>query len=124
MKSIPKIILVTVLFFSWNFNSADLNFKTEIQAETLSDWYDADWNYRKSVNISGSPSVLADFQVLMAIDTAVLMSDGKMSLDCSDLRFTDSDGGECSFYSNFRSNNLYVLRQFFRAICQQRRKNF
>jgi hypothetical protein len=92
MKLISKIILIIILFFSWNFNSADLNFKTEIQAETLSDWYDADWNYRKSVNISGSPSVLADFQVLMAIDTAVLMSDGKMSLDCSDLRFTDSDG--------------------------------
>ena len=92
MKPIIKIILITILFFSWNFNSVDLNFKNEIQAETLPDWYDTDWNYRKSVNISGSPSVLADFQVLMVIDTAVLMSGGKMSLDCSDLRFADSDG--------------------------------
>ena len=92
MKSIPKIILIVVLFFSWNFNSVDLNFRTEIQAESSSNWYDADWNYRKPINISGSPSVLADFQVSMTVDTAVLMSDGKMSLDCGDFRFTDSDG--------------------------------
>ena len=88
MKLILKIALIIILFFSWNFNSVDLNFKTKVQAETSSDWYSADWNYRKSVNISGSPSVLADFQVL----TAVLMSDGNMSLDCNDLRFADSDG--------------------------------
>ncbi len=92
MKLISKIILITILFFSWNFNSVDLNFKTEIQAEISSDWYNIDWNYRKPINISGSPSVLADFQVSMAIDTAVLMSDGKMRLDCGDFRFTDSDG--------------------------------
>ena len=99
MKLISKIILITILFFSWNFNSVDLNFKTEIKAETSSDWYSADWNYRKSVNISGSPSVLADFQVLMTVNTAVLMSDGKMSLDCSDLRFIGSDGkGELNYW--------------------------
>ena len=92
MELISKIILITILFFSWNFNSADLNFKPEIQAEILSDWYNADWNYRKSINISGSPSVLADYQVLITVDTAVSMSDEKMSLDCSDLRFADSDG--------------------------------
>ena len=92
MKLITKIILIIVLFFSWNFNLADFNFETKIQAEISSDWYSTDWNYRKSVNISGSPSVLADFQVLMVVDTAVLMSGEKMSLDCGDLRFTDSDG--------------------------------
>jgi len=52
------------------------------------------WKYRKPITIDatkiGIP--LTDFQVELFIDTASLIKQGKMKPDCSDIRFTDSDG--------------------------------
>ena len=51
----------------------------------------AGWSYREPVNISSS-SALTDYQVLVTVDTASLIFDGKMQLNGDDIRFTDSDG--------------------------------
>jgi len=45
--------------------------------------------YKKVVTISSS-SALSDYQVSMTVDTASLISAGKMKSDCSDIRFYDS----------------------------------
>jgi len=52
------------------------------------------WKYRKPITISNTnnPNGLADFQVLVVVDTASLVSAGKMKSDCSDIRFTDENG--------------------------------
>lgn len=50
------------------------------------------WNYRKATTISNTGSTLSDYQVLTTIDTAILISAGKMRSDCGDIRFTDTDG--------------------------------
>jgi hypothetical protein len=50
------------------------------------------WQYRKPVTVSNSGSALTDYQVLVTLDTASLISAGKMRSDCGDIRFTDSDG--------------------------------
>ncbi|MEM0324682.1 MAG: DUF2341 domain-containing protein [Candidatus Aenigmatarchaeota archaeon] len=52
-----------------------------------------DFNYRIPINITErSGNDLIDYQVLITLDTASLISQGKMRNDCGDIRFTDSDG--------------------------------
>jgi len=52
------------------------------------------WSYRKPVTIdnTGNSNTLTDYQVLVTLDTASLISEGKMQSDCDDIRFTDTDG--------------------------------
>ncbi|MEM5830534.1 MAG: DUF2341 domain-containing protein, partial [Candidatus Aenigmatarchaeota archaeon] len=51
------------------------------------------WQYRKPITIQeNSGNTLIDYQVLITLDTASLISAGKMRSDCGDIRFTDSDG--------------------------------
>ena len=49
------------------------------------------WQYRIPITVTSSQS-LSDYQVLVKVDTASLISAGKMRSDCGDIRFTDSDG--------------------------------
>ena len=55
-------------------------------------WWNSSWMYRRAATISNDTgSTLTDFQVRITVDTASLISAGKMNSDCSDLRFVDSD---------------------------------
>ncbi|NPA76743.1 MAG: DUF2341 domain-containing protein, partial [Candidatus Diapherotrites archaeon] len=53
----------------------------------------AGFNYRRPITIdnSGGPAYSA-VPVKVVVDTAALIAEGKMKSDCSDVRFTDSDG--------------------------------
>ena len=55
-------------------------------------WYDTAYGNRKPVTITHSGDTLTDADILVTIDTASLISAGKLQSDCDDLRFTDSDG--------------------------------
>ncbi|MBI2121661.1 MAG: DUF2341 domain-containing protein [Candidatus Sungbacteria bacterium] len=46
------------------------------------------WQYRKLISIS-SATALSNYQILISLDTASLVSAGKMRSDCGDMRFTD-----------------------------------
>ena len=50
--------------------------------------------YRRPIKIDNTQNsnTLSDYQVLVTLDTASLISAGKMRSDCGDIRFTDSDG--------------------------------
>jgi hypothetical protein len=52
------------------------------------------WLYRRAVTIdnTANPNTLTDYQVLVVVDTASLITQGKMRSDCGDIRFTDEDG--------------------------------
>jgi hypothetical protein len=52
------------------------------------------WLYRRAivVNNTGNPNTLVDYQVLVVVDTASLISAGKLQSTCADIRFTDEDG--------------------------------
>jgi len=76
-------------------------------------WYNASWIYRKPVVINNTQNSnsLTDFQVLVTIDTASLITAGKMRPDCGDMRFTDSDGVTLVNYwseSGINSSNTNV----------------
>ena len=65
-------------------------FSTRENGEVLS-WYSSSWDYRKQVQVSNSGSLLSNEDVLVSVDTATLISEGKLQSDCDDLRFVDSD---------------------------------
>jgi len=52
------------------------------------------WSYRRPITIDNTqcPDDLQDYQVLVIVDTATLISEGKLRSDAGDLRFTDEDG--------------------------------
>jgi hypothetical protein len=56
------------------------------------------WLYRRPITIDNTqnPNTLTDYQVLVTLDTATLISYGKMNSDCSDIRFSypNPDGTE------------------------------
>ena len=52
-------------------------------------WWNTTFQYRKPITITEqSGNTLTDYQVRLEIDTATLISEGKMNEDCSDVRFT------------------------------------
>ena len=75
--------------------------KTSINDTTLGDfsgitdsasaWYDQNWKYRKSIEISNTGKDLFDYQIYFEVDTQSLISAGKLSSDGSDLLFVDSN---------------------------------
>ncbi|MEW6069899.1 MAG: DUF2341 domain-containing protein [Candidatus Thermoplasmatota archaeon] len=62
-------------------------------------WYNSSWQYRKPITIAEqSGTALIDYQVLLTIDTASLISVGKMQSDGDDIRFTDANNIELSYW--------------------------
>ncbi len=56
--------------------------------ENLTGEFLPDYNYRLPITIQeNSGNTLTDYQVLIVVDTASLISQGKMNSDCSDIRF-------------------------------------
>ena len=50
------------------------------------------WNYRRPITVSNTGSALTDYQILVTVDTATLVTAGKLLSSCNDIRFTSSDG--------------------------------
>ncbi len=69
-------------------------FLTLLKPQTITAaWFDDSWLYRKAVNLTNSSgSNLTAFQVSFTLDTATLISNGKMQSDCDDIRVTDTNG--------------------------------
>jgi hypothetical protein len=62
-------------------------------SEGEGDWYSLSWGYRRSIPISHAGSSVTEYQVLVDnLDTASLISAGKLQADCDDIRFTADDG--------------------------------
>jgi hypothetical protein len=66
-------------------------FKVDENSIVFDPWLNG-FPYRKPITISNSGSALTNYQVNVTVDTASLISAGKMRTDCGDIRFTDSDG--------------------------------
>ena len=61
-------------------------------------WMNSSWLYRKAISVANSGSELINEEVLITIDTATLVTAGKIQNDCDDLRFTDSDESTALVY--------------------------
>ncbi len=52
----------------------------------------AGWIYRQEITVNNPGSTLTDYQTLITLNTASLISANKMQPDCADIRITDSTG--------------------------------
>ena len=78
-------------------------------------WYNNSWNYRKAITVSNSGSTLSNYQTLIILDTATLITATKLRSDCGDIRITDSDGStlldywiEPGTYSSSSATRIWV----------------
>lgn len=62
-------------------------------------WWDQSYGYRQTVSITNSSgSNLTNFQVSFTLDTATLITAGKMQSDCDDIRITDISGNLLNYW--------------------------
>ena len=87
IKTILTIIfLVTISLAGYLY----LNRNKTPEAEA--GWFDDNWTYRKQINITNVTTDLTNVQIPITLDTAALISAGKMQTNCADLRITDLNG--------------------------------
>jgi hypothetical protein len=60
--------------------------------EDAAAWWDSSFAFRKQLTFGNSGSATTDEIVSFSVDTATLISEGKMQTDCDDIRFTDVSG--------------------------------
>jgi hypothetical protein len=56
------------------------------------DWFNDSFGYRQKVAITNAGSAQTDYQIPITLDTATLITAGKMQSDCDDIRVTDIGG--------------------------------
>jgi hypothetical protein len=86
LKKLTIIILAITLLIAGYFAFLQ---KPEIAA---ADWWDDSWLYRQTVEITNSGTDQTDFQVMITLDSATLITANKMQSDCDDIRITDISG--------------------------------
>ena len=87
-------------FDSSKFTAGQLK-KAEFKASGASAVYDPWLNgfpYRMPITITNSGSALSNYQSSVTVNTAALISAGKMQSGCQDIRFTGSDGISNLYY--------------------------
>ena len=67
-------------------------------------WFNDAWGYRQTVNITNSGSAQTDYQVAITLDTAALITAGKMQNDCDDIRIADLNGKILSYWISSCNN--------------------
>src|SRR3989304_3145824 len=115
MKKIPRRWRI---FFDLLFVAGLLPvvFLTLTSSRVARAWFDDSWAYRALLTFNNSGSAVTDQKVKFDIDTAALISAGKIQNDCGDSRFTDISGNLLQYYldnaggdCNTTSTDYYVL---------------
>ena len=55
-------------------------------------WFNDEYSYRQTISFTHDTDITSDRRVTITIDTATLITAGKMQSDCDDSRFTDLNG--------------------------------
>lgn len=86
-----KIMLFSILVILITLPLLYLVYRYQPKVEAA--WFDESFAYRQRVDITNSGGTnLTDFQVAITLNTASLISAGKMQSDCDDIRVTDVNG--------------------------------
>jgi len=95
------LLLIIPLLFSLSF------------CQIPEDWWNLNWPYRIAINITNPLNEdLYDVPVKIVIDTASLISAGKMRSDCGDIRFVDARNitiDVLDWYSDAVSTDIYDI---------------
>ncbi|MFW0837851.1 MAG: DUF2341 domain-containing protein [Candidatus Komeilibacteria bacterium] len=83
---ITAIIIVIGLIYIFN------------KPEPATAWFNDGWHYRQTVAVTNAGTEQTDFQIKITLDTAALVTAGKMQSDCDDIRLTDINGNVLSHW--------------------------
>ena len=80
-------------------------------------WWNDGWNYRKAISIGNSGATTTNQYVKITIDTANLITAGKLKNNCDDIRVTNINGkllthfidGNATYACNTNQTSIYVL---------------
>jgi len=61
-------------------------------------WWNDLWQYRKKIIVTNSATAQTNVQIPLTIDTATLVSAGKMQASCGDIRVTDINGNVLPYW--------------------------
>lgn len=75
------LVLLSTGIYEWRFAPA-----------AKAAWLDEDWTYRQAIPISNAGSALTNYQISFTLDTAALITAGKLQADCDDLLLSDQSG--------------------------------
>ncbi|MBI4136714.1 DUF2341 domain-containing protein [Candidatus Roizmanbacteria bacterium] len=94
----PSLKIILAFFLAVIIAGAALLFFN--RSETEAAWWDDAWRYRQKVPISYTGTEnLTEYQVLVDnLDTATMVTNGKLQSDCDDLRFVSQDGQVLSYF--------------------------
>lgn len=81
--------------------------------KTQAAWFNDNWTYRKSVAISTHTAAENNVFISLTLDTATLITAGKMQSDCGDLRYTQYDGKLLKYYISNCNNISSTIHVFF-----------
>ncbi len=76
------------------------------RSEAQAAWWNYDWGYRKVFNFTNSSTTISSpRKVLVTVDTATLITAGKMQATCDDVRFTDTNGQLLDYFIDTNTSN-------------------
>ena len=89
----------------------------EVGEETSGTPWLEGWSYRRTVFVdnSFSSTTLTDFQIIVRVNTAYLIEQGKMREDCGDIRVTDADGNLLPIWIDPDTKNLWNTKVYVKV---------
>src|SRR3989344_255929 len=115
-KTSPKKIFKRVLILVCILSVALIGLFLLSKGDTSAAWLNDNWLYRARITIGNTGAADSDKKVKFDIDTATLITAGKMQSDCGDSRFTDINGQLLRYFidtsggaCNDASTDYYVL---------------
>ncbi len=92
VTSLALVLIAGVIFMIW--------YPTRARAA----WFDDNYSYRQPTSFTHN-AALTNRRVTITIDTATLITNGKMQSDCDDTRFTDNSGKVLRYQLTGACNN-------------------
>jgi hypothetical protein len=89
----------------------------EVGEETSGTPWLSGWSYRRTVYVdnSFSSTPLTNFQIIIRLNTAYLISQGKMRPDCGDIRVTDSSGNLLPIWIDPDTKNMWNTKIYVKV---------
>jgi hypothetical protein len=89
----------------------------EVGEETSGTPWLSGWSYRRTVYVdnSFSSTTLTNFQIIIRLNTAYLIAQGKMRSDCGDIRVTDSNGNLLPIWIDPDTKNMWDTKIYVKV---------
>ena len=88
----PSLKKVIIILFIITLLIAGYFILLEKPQTAAADWWDDSWLYRQTIAITNLGTNQTDFQTMITLDSATLITANKVQSDCDDIRITDING--------------------------------